>query len=75
MDARSLAMEMAPVIMWQNGRKPEVYRKYWSHASRSPSKKNMEPAPAYSSWDMLAGENCCPVNINAFANYLSETSA
>ncbi|KAJ4706594.1 small G protein family protein / RhoGAP family protein [Melia azedarach] len=57
MDARSLAMEMAPVIMWQNGRKPEVYRKYWSHASRSPSKKNMEPAPAYSSWDMLAEES------------------
>ncbi|KAK8658882.1 hypothetical protein V6N13_029101 [Hibiscus sabdariffa] len=29
MDARSLAMEMAPVIMWQKDRKPESYRKYW----------------------------------------------
>lgn len=55
MDARSLAMEMAPVIMWQKERKPEFYRQYWNHASRS-SSKNMEPATPHGEWDMLAGE-------------------
>ncbi|KAH7557373.1 hypothetical protein JRO89_XS11G0133800 [Xanthoceras sorbifolium] len=54
MDAHSLAMEMAPVIMWQKGQKPESYRQYWNNLSRNPSKKNMEEASAYSEWDMLA---------------------
>ncbi|XP_044505382.1 uncharacterized Rho GTPase-activating protein At5g61530-like [Mangifera indica] len=57
MDAHSLAMEMAPVIMWQKDRKPDSYRQYWSHTSRSPSKKNMESTPDYSAWDMLADES------------------
>ena len=55
MDAQTLAMEMTPVIMWQKGRKPESYRKYWSHPPKSPSKSNMDSTPAYSAWDMLAG--------------------
>ncbi|XWS47694.1 hypothetical protein CRYUN_Cryun13aG0006100 [Craigia yunnanensis] len=56
MDARSLAMEMTPVIMWQTGRKPESYSKYWSHPPKSPSKGNMDLTPAYSAWDMLADD-------------------
>lgn len=56
MDARSLALEMAPVIMWQNGRKPESYSQFWNHPSKVVAKKNMDPAPNYSAWDMLAGE-------------------
>ncbi|XP_059461169.1 uncharacterized Rho GTPase-activating protein At5g61530 isoform X2 [Corylus avellana] len=55
MDARSLAMEMAPVIIWQNGRKPESYRKYWNEPSKGPS-KNLDPPSGYSAWDMLAEE-------------------
>ncbi|KAK4838627.1 hypothetical protein QYF36_015193 [Acer negundo] len=54
MDAHSLAMEMAPILMWQKGRKPESYRQYWNNQSKSPSNKNMEQSPAYSKWDMLA---------------------
>ncbi|XP_039001423.1 uncharacterized Rho GTPase-activating protein At5g61530-like [Hibiscus syriacus] len=56
MDARSLAMEMSAVIMWQKDRKPDSYRKYWSHLRRSPSTGSMDPAPAYSEWDMLADD-------------------
>lgn len=55
MDARSLAMEMAPVIMWEKGQKPESYRKYWSRPPKSPSKGSMDSTPAYTAWDMLAG--------------------
>ena len=58
MDSRSLAMELAPVIMWRKEQKPESYRQYWSQAPRSPSKKNANAAPNYSAWDMLAGESC-----------------
>ncbi|KAK9293176.1 hypothetical protein L1049_021165 [Liquidambar formosana] len=56
MDARSLAMEMAPVIMWQKGRRPEFYRQFWNQPAKILSKKNMDPAPTYSAWDMLAEE-------------------
>ncbi|KAJ9164029.1 hypothetical protein P3X46_023647 [Hevea brasiliensis] len=56
MDARSLAMEIAPVIMWQKEQKPDSYRQYWSPTSKSPSKKSMAPAPTYSAWDMLSEE-------------------
>ncbi|KAG2692209.1 hypothetical protein I3760_08G041800 [Carya illinoinensis] len=55
MDARSLAMEIAPVIIWQKGGKPEFYRKYWSQPSKG-SSKNMDPQPSYSAWDVLAEE-------------------
>ncbi|XP_059666916.1 uncharacterized Rho GTPase-activating protein At5g61530 [Cornus florida] len=57
MDARSLAMEMAPIIMWQKGQRLEYYRQFWNHPSKTFSKKNMDPAPNYSSWDMLAEES------------------
>ncbi|KAF5731050.1 hypothetical protein HS088_TW19G00653 [Tripterygium wilfordii] len=57
MDARSLAMEMAPLIMWQKERKPEFYRQYWNHSSKDSSKKNMDPVSNYSDWDMLAEES------------------
>lgn len=56
MDSRSLALEMAPVIMWQNGRKPESYSQFWNHTYKSVAKKNMNPASNYSAWDMLAGK-------------------
>ncbi|XP_039051861.1 LOW QUALITY PROTEIN: uncharacterized Rho GTPase-activating protein At5g61530-like [Hibiscus syriacus] len=56
MDSRSLAMEISPVIMWQKDRKPESYRKYWSHPPKSPSNGTMDPTPAFSAWDMLADE-------------------
>ncbi|KDP22454.1 hypothetical protein JCGZ_26285 [Jatropha curcas] len=56
MDARSLAMEIAPVVMWQKEQKPEFYRQYWSQASRNPPKRSRDPAPNYSAWDMLSDE-------------------
>lgn len=56
MDTRSLAMEMAHVIIWQRDRRPELYRPYWNQPSKGPSKKNMDPAPTYSAWDLLAEE-------------------
>lgn len=56
MDTQSLAMEMAPVLIWQKGKTPDLYRKYWSEPSKGPSKKNLDPEPTYSAWDMLSGE-------------------
>ena len=55
MHARSLAMEIAPVIIWQKEQKPEFYRQYWNQPSKDPS-KNLDQPPSYSAWDMLAGE-------------------
>jgi len=48
-------MEMAPVIMWQKGCRPEIYRHYWSQMSESPSKQSLNPEPGSTAWDMLAG--------------------
>ncbi|KAL5569857.1 hypothetical protein UlMin_026432 [Ulmus minor] len=56
MDTRTLAMEMAPVIIWQKGREPDTYRQYWSQPPKGPSKNNFEPQPSYSEWDMLSEE-------------------
>ncbi|XP_040863610.1 uncharacterized Rho GTPase-activating protein At5g61530 isoform X1 [Glycine max] len=57
MDARCLAMEMAPVIMWQKERTPEFYHQYWNQMSKSPSKKSVDPPPgSYTAWDMLADD-------------------
>lgn len=53
MDAQSLAMEFAPLIIWQNGQKPEYYRQYWNDPSTS--QNGTDTAPTYSAWDMLAG--------------------
>ncbi|KAM1141842.1 hypothetical protein FF1_041688 [Malus domestica] len=56
MNIQSLAMEMAPVIIWQKGRTPDLYRKYWNQPSKGPSRKNLDPEPTYSAWDMLSDE-------------------
>ncbi|KAA8533895.1 hypothetical protein F0562_031412 [Nyssa sinensis] len=57
MDARSLALEMAPILMWQKGRGPEHYRQFWNQPSKTFSKKNMDPVPNYGDWDMLSDED------------------
>lgn len=49
-------MEMAPVIIWQKGRAPDLYQKYWNQPSNGLSKKNSDSEPTYSAWDMLSGE-------------------
>ncbi|PON92405.1 Rho GTPase-activating protein domain containing protein [Trema orientale] len=56
MDTRSLAMEMAPVILWQKGREPDIYRHYWSQPQKVPSNNNFDPQPTYSAWDMLSDD-------------------
>ncbi|KAK9913989.1 hypothetical protein M0R45_037788 [Rubus argutus] len=56
MDTQSLAMEMAPVIIWQKGKAPDLYQKYWNQPSNGLSKKNSDPEPTYSAWDMLSDE-------------------
>uniref|UniRef100_A0A2P2JX55 Rho-GAP domain-containing protein n=1 Tax=Rhizophora mucronata TaxID=61149 RepID=A0A2P2JX55_RHIMU len=61
MDSRGLAMEMAPVIMWQKEQKPEFYRQYWNHLIKNASKRSTDSSPTYSAWDMLSGE-CCISN-------------
>ncbi|VFQ72767.1 unnamed protein product [Cuscuta campestris] len=55
MDARSLAMEMAPIIMWQQGRSPNYYKQFWSSLPKKHSKT--ESDSNYSTWDMLADED------------------
>lgn len=55
MDARSLAMEMAPIIMWQQGRSPDYYKQFWSSLPKKHSKT--ESDSNYSTWDMLADED------------------
>ncbi|KAI9115434.1 hypothetical protein K1719_013753 [Acacia pycnantha] len=55
MDAHSLAVEMAPVIMWQKGSNPEFYRHYWNQLSKRSPKKGLDPPPG-ASWDMLNDE-------------------
>ncbi|KAJ0236351.1 putative Rho GTPase-activating protein [Hirschfeldia incana] len=54
MDSHSLAMEMAPVIMWKEEKRPESYREYWRRPSRSP-KKSIDFETA-SPWDLLSDE-------------------
>nr|XP_043616811.1 uncharacterized Rho GTPase-activating protein At5g61530 [Erigeron canadensis] len=57
MDAGSLAMEMAPIIMWQKGQRPETYKQFWNQSSRTQSNTNTDPSQNYNEWDMLADEN------------------
>ncbi|XP_057729750.1 uncharacterized Rho GTPase-activating protein At5g61530 [Arachis stenosperma] len=58
MDTRTLAMEMAPVVMWQDGQRPDFYKQYWNQVSKSPSKKGLdEPAGSYGAWDLLADDD------------------
>ncbi|CAH9060197.1 unnamed protein product [Cuscuta epithymum] len=54
MDARSLAIEMSPIIMWKQGRSPKYYKQFWSGLPKNSSKTNSDPN--YSAWDMLADE-------------------
>jgi len=56
MDARTLAIEMAPVIMWQKESRPEFYRQYWNQMSKSPSEKSVDTPLDNTAWDMLAGK-------------------
>lgn len=56
MDAQSLAVEMAPIIMWQKGQRPELYKQFWSRPSKPDSKTNVDFASNYNTWDMLAGD-------------------
>ncbi|KAG5558314.1 hypothetical protein RHGRI_008293 [Rhododendron griersonianum] len=53
MDTRSLAMEMAPIIMWQKGQRPEHFRQFWNQPSEILSKKKMDPSPNFNACDML----------------------
>ncbi|XP_022985483.1 uncharacterized Rho GTPase-activating protein At5g61530 [Cucurbita maxima] len=58
MDARSLAMEMTPIIMWQNDKCPEFYREFWDYHSKSSSAKSLNNTPpTYSAWDVLSEES------------------
>ncbi|KAK6936882.1 Rho GTPase-activating protein domain [Dillenia turbinata] len=56
MDVRSLAMEMAPIIIWQKGWRPDSYRQYWFIPPGN-SKKNADAEPSYTAWDMLSEES------------------
>ncbi|KAK7327316.1 hypothetical protein VNO80_31558 [Phaseolus coccineus] len=57
MDARTLAIEMAPVIMWQKESRPEFYRQYWNQMSKSPSEKSVDTPIDNTAWDMLADDD------------------
>ncbi|CAI0449624.1 unnamed protein product, partial [Linum tenue] len=56
MDARSLAMEMAPVVMWRKEQRPESYRQYWNSMFRNSSKTDgTDGKPTLTEWDLLSG--------------------
>ena len=55
MDASCLAMEMASIIMWQKGQRPETYKQFWNQPSKPQSNTNVDPVQNYNEWDMLAG--------------------
>lgn len=57
MNAGSLAMEMAPIIMWPKGQRPETYKQFWNQPSRTQSNTNADPVQNYNEWDMLADES------------------
>ncbi|KAE9617293.1 putative Rho GTPase activation protein [Lupinus albus] len=58
MDARNLALEVAPIIMWQKEQRPDFYSQYLNQISRSPSKKSLDPPPGSDSeFDMLADDD------------------
>nr|GMC94366.1 uncharacterized Rho GTPase-activating protein At5g61530 [Ipomoea batatas] len=57
MDARSLAMEIAPIIMWQHGRSPDQYKQFWSQLPKNHQKTRLDSDSNYSPWDMLADED------------------
>ncbi|KAL0317603.1 UNVERIFIED_CONTAM: Ceramide kinase [Sesamum angustifolium] len=53
MDARSLAIEIAPIIMWQKGHRPEHYEHFCDQPSKLDSKANVDSASNYRALDML----------------------
>ncbi|KAK9724426.1 hypothetical protein RND81_05G071000 [Saponaria officinalis] len=53
MGAQTLSEEMAPVIIWQHERRPEIYRQYWHRDSKGLTKTEFNSAPKYGSWDIL----------------------
>ncbi|XP_019149655.1 PREDICTED: uncharacterized Rho GTPase-activating protein At5g61530 isoform X2 [Ipomoea nil] len=57
MDARSLAMEIAPIIMWQQGKSPDQYKQFWSQLPKNHQKTRLDSDSNYSPWDMLADED------------------
>lgn len=67
MDARSLAMEMAPIIIWNKDRRPESYRQFWNYPSKTQSKTNGDPAHNFPDWDMLAGDYS---DLHTFLTYI-----
>lgn len=49
-------MEMAPIIMWQKGQRPEFHRQFWSHPLRNQPKNNVDLSKDNVEFDMLAGK-------------------
>ncbi|KAJ8541440.1 hypothetical protein K7X08_002256 [Anisodus acutangulus] len=39
MDARTLATEMAPILIWQRGQSPRQYNQFWNHSAKTSSKQ------------------------------------
>ncbi|CAI9091992.1 OLC1v1027119C1 [Oldenlandia corymbosa var. corymbosa] len=61
MDGRSLAMELAPVIMWPQGQRPEHYIQFSNQSGKFQSKSGRDTVQGYSNtWDMLEDENEVP---------------
>lgn len=56
MDARTLATEMAPILIWQRGQSPHQYDQFWNHSAKS-SKKYMDSNSNSSAWEMLEDED------------------
>ncbi|KAL3373444.1 hypothetical protein AABB24_005434 [Solanum stoloniferum] len=57
MDARTLATEMAPILIWQRGQSPHQYDQFWNHSAKSSSKKHMDSNSNSSAWEMLEDED------------------
>ncbi|KAL1533077.1 hypothetical protein AAHA92_33015 [Salvia divinorum] len=57
MDARSLAVELAPIIMWHRGQRPEHYKQIWNQPEKCASKTNMDSASNNSVWEMLSADD------------------
>ncbi|KAF6146145.1 hypothetical protein GIB67_015583 [Kingdonia uniflora] len=57
MDKRSLAMEIAPLLIWQEGKRPELFVQLCRRGSSGPSKNTLDSATTYSVWDSLSEED------------------
>ncbi|CAO2839094.1 unnamed protein product [Amaranthus hypochondriacus] len=56
MGPQSLSEEMAPLLIWQKERRPELYKQFWHRESKAltGTKSNLATKPpTYGSWDML----------------------